>query len=130
MRLHFQHPIPHASIDKPSIGQATLQHHSMLRFGVGFQKMTAVCCLNRAAVQAGGVAYLLFLLSGGVERFFEGQQLPDQFTARNITITIRTVVQGLSYLLTFIFAANAVGLSGETFTAPTEDRPTFLYSAG
>ena len=39
--------------------------------------------------------------------------LPNQLTARNITITVRTIVRGLSYLLTFLFAANTVGLTGE-----------------
>ena len=66
----------------------------------------------RAAVQAGGFAYLLFLFSQGIDGYFEGQAMPDQYTAHNITVTIRTIVRGLSYLCTFIFAANAVGLSG------------------
>ncbi len=64
-------------------------------------------------MQAGGFAYLLFLFTSTVDGYFDGQQLPDQYTARNITITIRTIVRGLAYLCTFIFAANAVGLSGE-----------------
>ena len=33
--------------------------------------------------------------------------------ARNISITVRTLIQGLSWLATFIFSANAVGLLGE-----------------
>ncbi|BDA45070.1 hypothetical protein COCOBI_06-5500 [Coccomyxa sp. Obi] len=67
-----------------------------------------------AAVQAGGFAYLLFLFTSTVDGYFDGQQLPDQYTARNITITIRTIVRGLAYLCTFIFAANAVGLGALT----------------
>ena len=49
-----------------------------------------------------------------MDGYFEGQALPGQLTARNITITLRTVVRGLSYLLTFLFAANTVGLAGES----------------
>ena len=63
-------------------------------------------------MQAGGFAYLLFLFSQGVDGYFEGQAIPEQYTAHNITVSIRTIVRGLSYLCTFIFAANAVGLSG------------------
>ena len=32
--------------------------------------------------------------------------------ARNISITVRTILLGLSYLATFIFAANGLGLAG------------------
>ena len=37
----------------------------------------------------------------------------DILQARNISITVRTLIQGLSWLATFIFSANAVGLLGE-----------------
>ena len=70
--------------------------------------------MRRSAIRLGVFAYLLYMLSSGVDGYFEGQALPDQLTARNITITLRTVVRGLSYLLTFLFAANTVGLTGET----------------
>ena len=72
-----------------------------------------------AAVQAGGFAYLLFLFSQGVDGYFDKQAMPDQYTAHNITVAIRTIVRGLSYLCTFIFAANAVGLSGAPPAADT-----------
>ena len=86
-------------------------------------------CPCRAAVQAGGFAYLLFLFSQGVDGYFEGQAMPAQYTAHNITITVRTIVRGLSYLCTFIFAANAVGLSGaaaHTFPSPKPRLPAVL----
>ncbi|KAK9908155.1 hypothetical protein WJX75_003460 [Coccomyxa subellipsoidea] len=67
-----------------------------------------------SAVQTGACAYGLYLFATNVDGYFEGQQLPDQYTARNITVTIRTIVRGLSYLITFIFAANAVGLGALT----------------
>ena len=67
----------------------------------------------RSALRLGGFACLLYLLSTNVDNYFEGQALPSQLTARNITITVRTIVRGLSYLLTFLFAANTIGLTGE-----------------
>lgn len=69
----------------------------------------------RAAVgslQAGACALLLWQVCTRVDAFFETFKLPDSYTAHNIAVTLRTVGRGLSYLLTFIFAANAVGLGG------------------
>jgi len=83
---------------------------------IWFPRPTAeVIC--RAAIRLGVFAYLLFLVSSNVDGYFEGQALPDQLTARNITITLRTVVRGLSYLMTFLLAANTVGLTGKPFSA-------------
>jgi hypothetical protein len=67
---------------------------------------------RRGAAQAGGLAYGMWLVSTGVDAYFDRQALPNQYTVRNITVTIRTVTQGLAYLATFIFGANAVGLTG------------------
>lgn len=64
------------------------------------------------ALQAGFFTYLLFLLSNSISGYFTNQELPDQFTAKNITVTIRTAVGGLAYLATFIFGANTLGLAG------------------
>ncbi|KAL3162076.1 hypothetical protein ABBQ38_009142 [Trebouxia sp. C0009 RCD-2024] len=70
--------------------------------------------LCRGAIQASFFTYLLFLFSTNISKYFGGQDLPDQYTARNITVTIRTAVGGLAYLATFIFGANALGLAGLT----------------
>ncbi len=67
------------------------------------------CLLGFA--QAATICYLLYLLSTNVDGFFEKQELPSQYTARNITVLIQTVVRGLVYLATFVFGANAVGLA-------------------
>jgi len=64
------------------------------------------------ATQAGVICFLLFQVCGLVDGYFDRQELPDQYTARNITVTLRTVARGLAYLLTFLFGANCVGLSG------------------
>ena len=62
-------------------------------------------------MQAGTIAYLLYILSSSVDDYFAKQELPTQYTAHNIALLIQTVVRGLSYLVTFIFAANATGLA-------------------
>ena len=58
------------------------------------------------------MAALLFALCTKLDAFFDGVDLPDGYTQRNIAVTLRTIGRGLSYLLTFIYAANAVGLGG------------------
>jgi len=62
------------------------------------------------------ICFLLFQVCGLVDGYFDRQELPDQYTARNITVTLRTVARGLAYLLTFLFGANCVGLSGESLS--------------
>lgn len=65
----------------------------------------------RGFVQAGTISYLLYLLSTRVDGYFAKQDLPTQYTAHNVAVLIQTVVRGLMYLVTFIFAANATGLA-------------------
>ena len=64
------------------------------------------------ALQAGACAFALWQVCTRVDAFFETFELPEGYTAHNIAVTLRTVGRGLSYLLTFIFAANAAGLGG------------------
>ena len=74
---------------------------------------SSLCIRCRSAAQTGLFCYLLYLFSANVETFFAKQPTPDQYTARNISVAIKTIVTGLTYLLTFIFGANTLGLSGE-----------------
>ena len=76
--------------------------------------MTLIYELCRGAAQAGVLCLLLYLLSTRLDSFFETQQLPSNFTARNITLTVRTIVQAVSYLFTFICGVNTLGLTGES----------------
>ena len=64
------------------------------------------------AAQAGGIGFGLFIFSSKMTALIGQQSLPDAYTARNITITVRTILQGLTWLATFIFCLNAVGLFG------------------
>mmetsp|Transcript_31114 Transcript_31114/g.69136 ORF Transcript_31114/g.69136 Transcript_31114/m.69136 type:complete len:331 (-) Transcript_31114:737-1729(-) len=66
------------------------------------------------AAQAGVLAFGLFVFSSKMQAIIEGQTLPASYTARNISITVRTILLGLSWLATFIFSANALGLMGLT----------------
>lgn len=69
------------------------------------------------AAQATAICFLLFQASTLVDGYFERQTLPDQasqYTAHNVAVLVQTVCRGLVYLITFIFGANAVGLTGLT----------------
>lgn len=71
----------------------------------------------RGAVQAGVICYLLFQVCGYVDGYFDRQEMPDQYTARNIAVTLKTVIRGLAYLMTFLFGANCLGLSGKIYNS-------------
>lgn len=63
-----------------------------------------------ACAQTTAVAVVLYVVTTKADGFLYDQTLPDQYTARNITVTLRTAAVGTMYLATFIFSANAVGL--------------------
>jgi hypothetical protein len=73
-------------------------------------EVTVTQCLIGVA-QAGTICFGFYLLSRFVDDYFVHQELPDQYTARNVTLLIQSVVRGLVYLVTFIFGANATGLA-------------------
>ena len=45
------------------------------------------------AAQAAFLTVVLYTVATQLDAFFAAQQLPGQYTARNISITVRTVVQ-------------------------------------
>ncbi|CAI9784229.1 unnamed protein product [Fraxinus pennsylvanica] len=59
---------------------------------------------------AGVIAVILYKFTTTIEASLSRQTLSDNFSVRQITITIRTIVNGLCYLATFVFGINAVGL--------------------
>lgn len=59
---------------------------------------------------AGAIALLLYKFTLTVEDGLNRQNLSDNFSVRQITITIRTIINGICYLATFVFGINAVGL--------------------
>lgn len=66
------------------------------------------------AAQALGIASGLYFFATKMDSVMLSSPLPDQYTVRNMAVTVRTVIRGLVYLATFIFAANGVGLSALT----------------
>ncbi|KAJ0046553.1 hypothetical protein Pint_04655 [Pistacia integerrima] len=74
---------------------------------------------------AGVIALILYKFTTTVEAALNRQTISDNFSVRQITITIRTIINGLCYLATFVFGINSIGLllySGQlTINSFTED---------
>ncbi|KAL2326761.1 hypothetical protein Fmac_020188 [Flemingia macrophylla] len=62
------------------------------------------------AVIAGVIAIFLYKFTTSIESSLGRQTLSDNFSVRQITITIRTIINGLCYLATFVYGINSVGL--------------------
>ncbi|PNH05800.1 hypothetical protein TSOC_007901 [Tetrabaena socialis] len=69
-------------------------------------------CPVRGSIQALLLAYGMYIFSTKVQGAIQGQAMPDAYLARNIAVTVRTILLGLCYLAAFIFGANGVGLAG------------------
>lgn len=65
-------------------------------------------------LQSGAIAAGLFFFTLKVDQVLLSTPLPEQYTAHNIAVTVRTIIRGFCYLFTFIFAMNFLGLSGLT----------------
>ncbi|KAG1671830.1 hypothetical protein FOA52_000207 [Chlamydomonas sp. UWO 241] len=63
------------------------------------------------AAQAAALGFGMFIFSSKMTVLIGSSPLPDGYQARNISITVRTLIEGLSWLATFVFCLNAVGLS-------------------
>lgn len=63
------------------------------------------------AVVAGTIAFFLYKFTVTVEGGFVGKVVSQNYSIRNLTVTVRTIVAGLCYLATFVFAANSIGLT-------------------
>jgi hypothetical protein len=77
-------------------------------------KKVGVLDAGLGAVQALAISAVLYVCATQLDAFMFGRELPTQYTARNMAITVRSVIQGLVYLATFIFAANGLGLAALT----------------
>jgi hypothetical protein len=56
------------------------------------------------------IAFVLYGFTQTIVGTFDGKPVPESYQARQITITVRTIVSGLAYLATFVYAANGTGL--------------------
>lgn len=63
------------------------------------------------ALLSGGIALILYKFSTTVEGGFAVKAVSSEYTIRQLTVTIRTVVVGMCYLATFVFGANSIGLT-------------------
>lgn len=61
-------------------------------------------------IAAGVIALILYRFATTVEAALNRQAISDNFSVRQITITVRTIINGLCYLATFVFGINSVGL--------------------
>ncbi|KAK1395575.1 Nuclear pore complex protein like [Heracleum sosnowskyi] len=61
-------------------------------------------------ISAGVIALILYKFTTTVEASLNRQTLSDNFSVRQITVTIRTIINGICYLATFVFGINSVGL--------------------
>ncbi|KAG0622808.1 hypothetical protein M758_3G125200 [Ceratodon purpureus] len=71
---------------------------------------SALQTLSGAAV-AGAIALVLYKFTTTVEGGFSGKAVSMNYSIRNLTITVRTIITGMCYLATFVFAANSIGLT-------------------
>ncbi|XP_057540151.1 uncharacterized protein LOC130818124 [Amaranthus tricolor] len=62
------------------------------------------------AITAGVIALILYKFTTTIEAALNRQSISDNFSVRQITVTIRTIINGLCYLATFVFGMNSVGL--------------------
>ncbi|KAH7544082.1 hypothetical protein JRO89_XS15G0101900 [Xanthoceras sorbifolium] len=59
---------------------------------------------------AGVIALILYKFTTTIEAALNRQTISDSFSVRQITITIRTIINGICYLATFVFGINSIGL--------------------
>ncbi|XP_071723604.1 uncharacterized protein [Rutidosis leptorrhynchoides] len=62
------------------------------------------------AITAGVIALILYKFTITIEAALNRQTLSDTLSVRQISVTIRTIVNGICYLATFVFGINSVGL--------------------
>jgi hypothetical protein len=63
------------------------------------------------AAAAGAIALVLYKFTTVVEGGFSAKAVSMNYSIRNLTITVRTIITGMCYLATFVFAANSIGLT-------------------
>ncbi|KAJ4981760.1 hypothetical protein NE237_032597 [Protea cynaroides] len=59
---------------------------------------------------AGVIALVLYKFTTTIEAALNRQAISDNLSVRQITITVRTIVNGICYLATFVFGINSIGL--------------------
>lgn len=83
--------------------------------GSNKQKDPGVLDAIGGAVTAGLLCAFFFKGSQAIDASFAGKELSKDYTAAQITITVRTIISGLAYLATFVFGLNTAGLTALAF---------------
>ena len=61
-------------------------------------------------ITAIGISIVLYEFAQNIQASFDSRPVPVSYQIRQISNTVRTIVEGLAYLATFIYAANGTGL--------------------
>ena len=61
-------------------------------------------------ITAIGISIILHEFAQNIQASFDSRPVPVSYQIRQISNTVRTIVEGLAYLATFIYAANGTGL--------------------
>jgi hypothetical protein len=73
---------------------------------------TPIQCISGAVV-AGGIAFVLYLLTGTIAHYFATKGVhSDNLTVQRLSAAVRTLIIGMSALGAGIFGLSAVGLFG------------------
>ncbi|KAJ3692266.1 hypothetical protein LUZ60_012616 [Juncus effusus] len=62
------------------------------------------------SIAAGVLCLILYKFTTTIETSLNKQTISDNISVRQITITIRTIINGICYLATFVFGINSAGL--------------------
>ncbi|XP_050368944.1 uncharacterized protein LOC126787053 [Argentina anserina] len=95
---------------KKSLKEEALESLKVMSSGSIESKTPSPVQALLGGISAGVIALILYKFTTTIEASLNRQTISDNFSVRQITITIRTIINGLCYLATFVFSINAVGL--------------------
>ncbi|KAK9907862.1 hypothetical protein M0R45_000049 [Rubus argutus] len=99
-----------SSGEKKSLKEEALDSLKVMSSGSIESKSPSPVQALLGGISAGVIALILYKFTTTIEASLNRQTISDNFSVRQITITIRTIINGLCYLATFVFGINGVGL--------------------
>lgn len=61
-------------------------------------------------ITAVGISLVLYSFAQSIQASLDNRPVPELYQIRQISSTVRTIIEGLAYLATFVHAANGTGL--------------------
>ncbi len=61
-------------------------------------------------ITAVGISLVLYSFAQSIQASLDNRPVPELYQIRQISSTVRTIIEGLAYLATFVYAANGTGL--------------------